>query len=565
LTFGDAKSTSLEIPISVLPAGGNIKVELPVKVPLTARPYKKTDVKVSLLLTPPDRSAPCPIQVYDLPLQVSNTYSHNPEAKVLLVTNFETTSDEMDMWNYLICNRFGSKMDVWNVSVNGHLELLAGSRAAERQTLWQLYKGKMVIMLGNQFPYFDRGQRTVMNLIDPKDFSLAVFGGTSIFASGMSVDQKNPLNLTRLLCTPSYSLSVEFNTIKQLVEAVRVERHEKNFYTTQFVCLPAEKGDNVARCASKANRAASELLRHLPNYRFMISWTTAEQCDKPVTGAGRVEVRPCVPYADSKFILTKPERSRKEEMNEFAILLALPFKTKLDMLWKEFSQERKAKANPPNVLEVIKAEMIRELARLVHAEPPWPDTIERPAILSHIPRVHEFFQHEPGLAFSENSLTPVLELLGDFRLLVDCCPGSAPRKVTVATRRKNLWSEVIQQIDLFIGLHFSHVGLKVAKAQYLKYVADETAKTMNDTPMGKKSKLVHRVLGKVPVNVGQDFVDTSVGVVDFELMGNIVGSQTDSAARKQSDFAAATQLDEDLAHAREQVEHDITRLPGYSV
>lgn len=454
-------------------------------------------------------------------------------------------------------------MDVWNVSVNGHLELLAGSRDAERQTLWQLYQCKIIIMLGNEFPYFNRGQRTAMNLIDPKDSSPAIFSGTSIFVSGMSIDQKNPLNLTRLLCTPSYALSVEFNTIKQLVEAIRVERHEKNFYTTQFVCLPAKKGDNVGRCASKANRAASELLRQLPNYRFMISWTTAEQCDKPVSGAGRVEVRPCVPYADSEFILTKPERSRKEEMNEFAILLALPFKSKLDMLWREFAQEGRAKANPPNVLEVVKAEMIRELARLVHAQPPWPDTIERPAILSHIPRVHEFFQYEPGRAFSEKSLAPVLELLGDIRLLADCCPGSAPRTVTVATRRKNLWSEVNQQIGVFIDLHFSHIGTKVARAQYLKYVADETAKTMNDTPVGRKSKLVQRVLGKVPVNVGQDFGDTSVGVVDFELMGNIVGSQTDAAGWKQGAFVAATQLDEDLTHAKEQVEHDITRLPGY--
>jgi hypothetical protein len=249
-------------------------------------------------------------------------------------------------------------------------------------------------------------------------------------------------------------------------------------------------------------------------------------------------------------------------MNEFAILLALPFGTKLDMLWGEFSQQGKKKT-PQHVLEVVKAEMINELARLVHAQPPWPDTIERPAILSHIPRVHEFLQHDPNRAFAEASLTEVTEILGDFRLLADCCPGSAPRKVTVATRRKNLWSELLHQINLFIDLHFANVGTKVAKAQYLKYVTDEHTKTMNDTPMGKKSKLVQRVLGKVPVNVGQDFSDTSVGVVDLELMGNIVGSQTDSAAWKQKDLAAAAQLDEDLAHAKEQVEHDITRLPGY--
>src|SRR5205814_10661148 len=76
--------------------------------------------------------------------------------------------------------------------------LLAGSRAAERQTLWQMYKGKTIIMLGNQFPYFDRGQRTAMNLIDPKDSSPAVFGGTSIFVSGMSVDQRSEEHTSEL-------------------------------------------------------------------------------------------------------------------------------------------------------------------------------------------------------------------------------------------------------------------------------------------------------------------------------------------------------------------------------
>ena len=561
MTFGDTNSIAIELPINVLSAHSSHKVELAVKVPATATPYEKTDVRVSLLLTPPDKSAPCPIQVYDFPIQVSNTFRHNPEANVLLVTNFETTSEEMDMWNHLVRTRFGLKLDVWNVSVNGHLELLAGSRTGERQSLFQLYKGKTIIMLGNQFPYFDRGQRTAVNLIDPMDFSPATLNGTSIFVSG--IDQKNPLQLSRLLCTPSYSLSVEFNTIKQLVEAVRVERHEKNFYNTQFVCLPAKKGANTGRCSSKANRAASELLRQLPNSRFLISWTIAEECENPVVGAGRIEVRPCTPYANSKFILTKPvPPSRAEEMNEFAILLALPFGNKLDMLWSEFAQPGRKKA-PVNVLEVVKAEMITELARLVHAQPPWPDTIERPAILSHIPRVYEFFQHEPSRAFAEGSLSQVMEVLGDIRLLADCCPGSAPRKVTVATRRKNLWAELLQQIDLFIDLHFSHTGTKAAKAQYLKYVTDEHTKTMNETPMGKKSKLVQRVLAKVPINVGQDFSDSSVGVVDFEMMGNIVGSQTDAVDWKKKDVAVSTQLDEDLTHAKEQVEHDITRLPGY--
>lgn len=227
-----------------------------VKVPLKATPYMKTEV---LQLTPPDKSEPCAIQIYDLPIQVSNIFRHDPEAKVLLVTNFETLADDVETWCQLICNRFGMKMDVWNVSVNGHLELLGGQRTAERQSLFQLYKGKTIIMLGNSFPCFDRGQRTVMNLTDPKEFATATFGGTSIFISAMDVDQDQPIHLTRLLPSSTYPLSREFTTVKELVSAVLIERRDKNFYNTQFICLPTRRGDNAQRCASKANRAAREL------------------------------------------------------------------------------------------------------------------------------------------------------------------------------------------------------------------------------------------------------------------------------------------------------------------
>ena len=61
-----------------------------------------------------------------------------------------------------------------------------------------------------------------------------------------------------------------------------------------------------------------------------------------------------------------------------------------------------------------------------------------------------------------------------------------------------------------------------------------------------------------------DFSDSTTGIVDFEMMGNIVGNQKEAGDWKQTDWSSATQLEGDLAHAKEQVTDDMSRLPGYS-
>ena len=49
-------------------------------------------------------------------------------------------------------------MDVYNVSLYGHMGL--------KDSILSKYFGRTVVLLGNNFAYFERGQRTVMDLID---------------------------------------------------------------------------------------------------------------------------------------------------------------------------------------------------------------------------------------------------------------------------------------------------------------------------------------------------------------------------------------------------------------
>jgi hypothetical protein len=119
------------------------------------------------------------------------------------------------------------------------------------------------------------------------------------------------------------------------------------------------------------------------------------------------------------------------------------------------------------------------------------------------------------------------------------------------------------KIKMFIKLHYGHLGSNVVKAPYIKYVSDETARTSSQTPGSRKTKIMDRVLAKIPINIGTDFLESSTGLVDFEMMGNIVLDPTEAAAIKQADWSNSTRLEGDLALAKEEVNDEMSRLPAY--
>ena len=459
------------------------------------------------------------------------------------------------------------KLDVWNVCVNGHLELLGGSKLAERQSIFELYKGKTIVILGNSFPYFNRGSRTTINLINPKDFASAAAKGTLLFI--VSTDAK-PENVTRLLRASSYPLSREFSAVKDLVDATLSERQEKLFPDTVFNCLPKPRSDNAQRCMVKSRRAAAELRRKLPSQRFIISWISAERLQERAANiAGKIEVMPCAPFS-AKVVMTRivPE-ARAEEINEWGVLLCLPLKSKLEILWNEFGDDIAAakKGAPQGFADIVTYEMANELARFVNDTPPWPDCIPKEAVFQHLPRLDEFFKHDSSQPFTVGSLNRVVVILGDLRLLADCIPGSLPRQVTVKTRRKAIWSELLDRIDSFLMLHYGHIGGKTgakdAHRLLLKYINEETAKMLTQTPSRRKDYILRRISDKLGVVVGDDFGDGKAGIVDLELMGNIVINQMEAAEWKQMDWSEKTRLEEDLAQAKETIGGEMTKLPGY--
>jgi hypothetical protein len=205
-----------------------------------------------------------------------------------------------------------------------------------------------------------------MDLIDNKDLAPAALGGTSLFWADMEVD---PLGLLgrlphqlRANCSP---LTHQFTTIKKLVQAIIGSRDHSGFYPMKFVCSPTRKGDDTKRCAAKAERARKLLKQHVPNLRFIITWTSTAG-----PGAGEVEVMPCISYDLGKFVIARPAVGRFEEINGFCALLSLPFATRLQMLWEDWEQRSptgkastvlKHDPAPKGLSNIVEYEIIMEL------------------------------------------------------------------------------------------------------------------------------------------------------------------------------------------------------------
>lgn len=543
---------SLEIPIGMVGSGQHSAIEMNVNLLATATPYQKTNLRVSLHLTPPDRSAPRAIQTFELPVQVSNSFRYNPNAKFLLVTNFGTSAEEVESWNSLVCDRLGMEMNIWNVSLNGHLHVDDGSGVAGHKSIFKVYKGKTIIMLGNSFQYFERGHRTAMDLIDKKDFSPAALAGTSLFLSGMNIDTSRLGNLPQYLRASSLSLPRSFRTIKELVQAILASRQDASFFDTKFVCMPKQSGDNASRCAAKADRAKKLLQQQVPNLRFVITWTSkSENSSNDV--AGKIEVTPCTPYDIGKFVISSPSARRFEEVNGFCVLLSLPFKLRLEMLWNEWGNERSEKVTstsaPIGLANIVEYEIVSELARFT-TKPPWPDCIPKEDLLSHLKRLESFFNHDKNHAFSHLSLGRVVDILSNVILLVDFCSGTYPRAMTFATRRKHLWHELSQMIDVFLIRHYGHLEGDPTQILLKQRIVRQTTKMRSENLANRTRRVVQETLAKVAVGLGISVSDT-MEAIDVEILGTVVINEQEMTEWERLDASQELQLEQDLAHVKQ--------------
>jgi hypothetical protein len=537
--------------IATLAATSTKKFELFVRVNSGATPYETTKLEITLSLSPPGETKPVPIQYLEIPIQISNHYRHDPKSSILLVTNVCTTANEIDLWQNLV-QRMGMTMDIWNVSLYGHMGL--------DQSLLYKYRGKTVILMGNQFPYFERGPRTVLNLIHKTDIAAATLAGTSFIVSNMSVNETVISDAPRYLRSGNYPHIRHFNTVKALVKSVSGASRDTGFLDTKFV-VALQKGRAYMQ---KAQHCAKELKKHVPNLRFAIM-----PSPQGGSGHGEIEVLPCIPYDYGRFLISTNSTRRFDELNGFLIQYCLPFKSRIEMLWDLWANGPKESARCEGVAQIMEFDLVIEMARYIGSDPPWPDSIKKDDVLSHLKRISKFLGHNTVQQFSQSSIRTVTTILGNLKLLADSCLGSAPLALTFGTRRKNVSGVITYNIDVFLAGHYGHLAGDPARLAFQQYLREQAQQLSNENPSKRKDRLVQRARAQLPVGIAQ-CLGEGIDAVDLEMMGNIIGKSGEKETWIQTDRSLGTQLDTDLAQSKlEMVSHSSKMeygndLPAYS-
>lgn len=544
LSFSDSPPISrYELPVQVLRGGEKTNLSLSAKVLPAANSYETLSAEVALYFSPPDKSDPCSIQIQNISIKVANTYQYDGKSDVLLVANCNTTVSEVDSWNSLICKQLKMKMDVYNISPSGGFQTILPENT-DPQSIFSLYHGKVIVILGNQFPYFERGQRNALDIIDGGDFTPAVSCGTSLIVSGLA-NPRQQMHIPRLLRMDDYPQCHTFKKTKNLIKAVIITKNMKSFYETKFVCTPRKKGNDLQRCASKADGVAKELLRRVPNVRFSVIIAPPENGQE----AGRIEVFPCVPYDSAKFLLTSASpKNQSGDLNGFCMLLCVPFSTRLETLWDKFCEPvvSQNETFTARLIGAVQFDLITELSRFASRTPPWPDNISEKHIFNYLKRLETFFLFDTNRQFSRSSAGPVTTILGNLMLMADHCTGSWPRVITFGTRRKRLCNKLKEMIDKFLISHYGVVKHKPIHLQYNQYIRTQSKDLKKEDLSKRKLRLLKTIMESIGVRV--DGITSSPELIDVEAMGNVVRKAEDVNFAKH-----AEQLRNDLAHAKEQL------------
>lgn len=162
-------------------------------IPKNKPEYSTIDILIELLLTPASveqsrKSLDLIIlQKYRLSIQVSKTWQYNSSSDFLLLTSKSTTKDTVNSWSQFIQKHSHISVDVWNVSLYGGLEA-----EATRKSVLDSYVGKTIQALEDDiFSYFDQGQRSILDFIDPLEGSALARKGTRVVSVQQKLEERN--------------------------------------------------------------------------------------------------------------------------------------------------------------------------------------------------------------------------------------------------------------------------------------------------------------------------------------------------------------------------------------
>ncbi|KAF2738548.1 hypothetical protein EJ04DRAFT_573709 [Polyplosphaeria fusca] len=137
--------------------------------------YSEGNLSLELTLADPKTGAMRSIQKHAMHMQISGKYQLSPNPSFLLVINSKTPNYAIHQIIVLVRQRLHTSLDIFNLNLVGSYE-----SPVTKENVLKSYEGKSIIMFGNRFTFFDRGEINPWDILDPWNTGLLMKGGTSL-------------------------------------------------------------------------------------------------------------------------------------------------------------------------------------------------------------------------------------------------------------------------------------------------------------------------------------------------------------------------------------------------
>jgi hypothetical protein len=209
---------------------------------------------------------------HQMRMQISGVYSLSPNPSYLLVVNSQTPNHAIHQIIVLLRQRLHTSLDIFNLSLVGSYD----SPLTQRNVL-NSYPGRSIIIFGNNFPFFNQGNKDPWELLDPWETGLLIKGGTNIhFACVGNLEGLKKWGANATFPAHDFTAGAQsFNdaTIDGLVMNLRKTDHKgltSNMAVHRFGVKKGLFGTIQKNVDSAAISAAKKLNKNLPLRRFIV-------------------------------------------------------------------------------------------------------------------------------------------------------------------------------------------------------------------------------------------------------------------------------------------------------
>ncbi|KAJ9138070.1 hypothetical protein NKR23_g8697 [Pleurostoma richardsiae] len=342
LTYADPeKPHEVSDFLEVLEPGAKVPITQDFRVSDAIAAFSTGHLLLNLLLSDPHTGTMRPIMSFELSIQISSEYRYNALSRFLLVVNASTPNLAIRHVIDFIENGIHIPIDIFNLSLTGSF-----ANPDTGNNVLDNYHGKSVIIFGNSFNYFQKGNREPWDLLDPWDTCYLAKGGTNFLFI-------NPTNTTSFknwasqMVLPAYALEAPPDTpttkAKDIIRQLSTD-HVSNEPSTEHFSFPVKKRlfrNLESTLLKQAQSTEKRLSKKLPLRRFLTAPCDLDSAEGTLgpnlkAKSGAVAIAEGLPHHAKMIASLQPHSNQINSITDYNIALvmhSLPFKDQCAIFW----------------------------------------------------------------------------------------------------------------------------------------------------------------------------------------------------------------------------------------